>query len=979
MNSKSITVRLLWKQYRLQRAFWISIGLLGILLQLLGAIVRYSTGEQLYWLFSVALGIPAFYALGCGATMFAGEHEALTFDFQHGLPVPAKRFFATNFFFGTMSTAALLVVMLISAVLFSSVPAWISHVSPAEMPEKMWPTLLGLWGVSILELFAWSILFSLLLKRPLVAAMLGVGVASIAAQLASGYTGFSIDPYVQAFPIRLTIAAAVLLLDVFLGFRWFRGYTLFRRSSRPATAVAIGFAPDETKKNFRFFHTTIRLAWQQLRESVWMWLAIAIFSLFIMYFYFYYLKFDLQIWDGARSVLLIFLIAAISLLGIYVFYPDQHGRLYRFSAERGMPAGRFWIGRQITGLAFLGFLGILLYLILVLPLNLQHYMFFTPTWQYRNLVYSGQLFAIAYYSTNDFLLLMYHLLLIYSIGQCMAMFIRSGILAAVAAIFVSALFVLWTSLMIFWHVPLYWSVLPWPILFLAASRLRTSDWLLERRQLHTWLRPASMLVPMAALVVAMPLYRVYSVPDVDPGFSVEEFWQSRKATPAALETVAMYEKAYNILEEYERSLPPPVIEPRQEDEPTEKPPVPWQPVKPLTEKELAEIKAVRPALEMAMEASKRPECDFYADFPHRGMYSQNTSSHAEWLIRPMIFQARQFQSEGKLDDALDYYLAALRMKKQLDFRNPYSSWYGGESSSVYECLPGWAAAPGQTPDRIARALKELQKLPPSIDAISYAIEGNCLSDRGILLDDPKFIDSVESDINSRSNQHYKEQISQFELWKRFLPWERYRALRMLKEITRSNLQQVASVAHKLENNERVGIREDYYYYNNREPDFALIHAINLPRIQQNTWGLHHEIDSFVCNVTIYRAAQIALALEAWKLENGKYPAKLNDLVGKYFEELPIDPISGKSFRYFPEGVPEQLKEIAVWNRYGYTTPKIYLEANTPFLWSPGENLCDQGTDEPPLVRYSLCRYHTGNSDLHGEEDIWRRGFVFPLP
>jgi hypothetical protein len=741
--------------------------------------------------------------------------------------------------------------------------------------------------------------------------------------------------------------------------------------------LAIGLPAEKPKKNrFRFFRTTMRLSWQQMRESVWMWLAISLFSMFIMYFYFSYLKFDLQIWDGARSVLLIFLTAAISLLGIYVFYPDQHGRNFRFSAERGMPAGRFWIGRQMMGLAFVGLLGVGIYLILVLPLNLQHYIFFTPTWQYRDLIYRGQPFAVAYFSISDFLLLMYHLVLIYSIGQCMAMFIRSGILAAVAAIYLSAMFVLWTNLMIFWRVPLYWSVLPWPILFLAASRLRTSAWLLERRQLHTWFWPGTMLVPMAAIVLAMPLYRVYSVPVVDPGFSVEEFWQSRKATPAALETVAMYEKATDIVEQYERSLPPPVIEPRQEGEPTETPLETWQPVKPLSLDEQAEIKAVRPALEIVMEASKRPECDFYADFPYLG--GRNPASRAWWLMRPMIFQARQFQSEGKLDEALDYYLAALRMKKQLNFRNPYGSWDSGEVSWVYESLPGWAAAPGQTPERIASALKELQKLPPRIDVISYGIEGSYLFDRGILLDERKFIDSANSDLNSRSNQKYQAQVSQFELWKRFLPWERYRALRMLNEFTRSKLQYVESVAGTLENDRGVGIRE-YYYNDDREPDFVLLHAIYLsPRIQQNTWGIRHAIDSFVSGVTLYRATQIALALGAWKLENGKYPPTLDALVGKYFEKLPVDPINGMPLRYFPEGVPDRLKEIAVWNRYGYSNPRIYLEAKTPFLWSPGENIYDRGTDEPPLKRYSIYRYRS-SEQLNGEDDIWRRGFVFPLP
>ena len=74
--------------------------------------------DQLYWLFGVAMGMPAFYALGCGATMFAGEHETGTFDFQRGMPVSAKRFFWSNILFGALSTAAMIAVLFVAALCF---------------------------------------------------------------------------------------------------------------------------------------------------------------------------------------------------------------------------------------------------------------------------------------------------------------------------------------------------------------------------------------------------------------------------------------------------------------------------------------------------------------------------------------------------------------------------------------------------------------------------------------------------------------------------------------------------------------------------------------------------------------------------------------------------------------------------------------------------------------------------------------------
>ena len=49
---------------------------------------------------------PALYALGCGATLFAGEHEAETYEFQRSLPRRVQAVFVGKIFFAIASTAA---------------------------------------------------------------------------------------------------------------------------------------------------------------------------------------------------------------------------------------------------------------------------------------------------------------------------------------------------------------------------------------------------------------------------------------------------------------------------------------------------------------------------------------------------------------------------------------------------------------------------------------------------------------------------------------------------------------------------------------------------------------------------------------------------------------------------------------------------------------------------------------------------------
>jgi len=54
----------------------------------------------------------------------------------------------------------------------------------------------------------------------------------------------------------------------------------------------------------------------------------------------------------------------------------------------------------------------------------------------------------------------------------------------------------------------------------------------------------------------------------------------------------------------------------------------------------------------------------------------------------------------------------------------------------------------------------------------------------------------------------------------------------------------------------------------------------------------------VVNVeTRLRQARIAVALERYRLANGEYPERLNDLVPSYFSELPLDVCGGENYRY----------------------------------------------------------------------------------
>ncbi len=51
------------------------------------------------------------------------------------------------------------------------------------------------------------------------------------------------------------------------------------------------------------------------------------------------------------------------------------------------------------------------------------------------------------------------------------------------------------------------------------------------------------------------------------------------------------------------------------------------------------------------------------------------------------------------------------------------------------------------------------------------------------------------------------------------------------------------------------------------------------------------------NISILRAAQAALAVQRYRLKNGKLPDSLSNLVPEFLEAVPLDPFDGKELRY----------------------------------------------------------------------------------
>jgi len=133
-------------------------------------------------------------------------------------------------------------------------------------------------------------------------------------------------------------------------------------------------------------------------------------------------------------------------------------------------------------------------------------------------------------------------------------------------------------------------------------------------------------------------------------------------------------------------------------------------------------------------------------------------------------------------------------------------------------------------------------------------------------------------------------------------------------------------------------------------------------------------------VTLQRGTRLVLALQAYRLEHGSLPHSLDVLVGDYFEQLPVDPYTGESFGYYPNGLAV---ETEVYPDSVAVEPVETLPAGTPFVWSaaghqPGQY---QFVRDPnhPLAQQARAEYFSRPKHYRYEEGVWPIGWPFPIP
>jgi hypothetical protein len=964
----SIFWRLVWKEYRLQRPLWIAMAVLMVLVQLLVLALVTSPHDKLTSLYMIAVALPGFFALGCGATLFAGEREAGTFHWQRSLPV-----WSLSVFWAKIGTA------IVGIAILWGLGIWLATtLQNPEGIETTWAwrgTTWAIFGVFGMEMFVWAVLFSLLSKRVLLAAILGVAAASIACHATAGGFGHQIttDTYRDAWQTRIVVSVVVLLIDFLIAAFWFcekqQKQPRSALSSLSETPAVSGFSA--RFQGPRWLAMLGRLVWQHWRQSRRLAICILVLLIPMMAIMTVGLTkifscpvalFDLGLGRASsgdeRLLHLMFLmqaglvVAMPPLLGVVTFLADQRGNSYRFFADRGVSPRLVWLSRQLVtfGLPML-----VAFVLLLAALALVAIFFQRP----ENLVgvrWPGA--AEAALGVGVFcraiLAAFGYVILGIAAGQFCSMCFRSPILAGLFSLIISVVLAGWSLLMLVWQVNWYWSILPIPLALLLATRLRAADWLAERNGLRAWLRPGlTLLASATTLLIVVPLYRVHQIPLVDPGFSPSELARPLEAEDQT--TLAMYDEACRTLQWV--SGHDVLQNGRQFTAPTD-PEIKW-------------VSENSKAIQAGLEASRRPIGNL------AGCFRLPSKWHLAEVARLLLCSAVVNQDKGKLDVALEQYLGAARIAVLIRRCYPISILQFSQDdyrmsrieNQVYEQLPGWAARPGQTPERILAAVKQLEQITAGFSP-SDPLKLAYLQVRQFLSGDLNIANQVDGPSGGVPPWTV--------LWMQ-LPWERQRALRLLNRSVRGELDYLAFIEGRLQKGE--GVAEYLPHRTRYQPEFrstpySLTRTVHIPPVFFDPrTSTERIVADHVSIVTARRGVQLVLALEAWKLKHGSLPKKLEELVGHGLERLPIDPYAGTPFLYRPAGLPIPLP----WSLSGT------VFANVPFVWASGADLrrTNLPHDSDSVYGYEVFSElsFSGNPYYRprSQYEIWQSGWPFPIP
>lgn len=864
-------VRLIWKEYRALRGLWLALAVFGLACDALIFFLVNNPRERLAGCFGFAGALPAGFALGAGAMLFALEREEATYDLLRCLPVTSMRLFASKVL--TALAGSLLLALLLAAVALGDVrQIAIRPIVDRDIFSGAFDLVL-VYALMVVQGIGWSVFFSLQSARPLLAALLGALGAVTCISLVHFATeglGFAkLHGTYDAPALHLLATLAVWSVNVWLGSRWLHGRRKFAQLRRT---------------DIDPLRTYQRLLWQEWRGTYRLLIAIVVLGVVV----------PIVFWPAfiATTVL------GVSLLGACTFLADQEARQFRFFAERGVSPRRLWLSRQVFwGSAVLALAAILL----IAQRLFVHFALGAAPSEVRRLWQSmGWVF--------DLPNLVIWVALAFAAGQACSMFFQSGVLAAALGVLLACLFAGWMTAMHTLDVGLWWSAAPLAIALFVATWLRSNGWLLERHTWRAWVLALFLpLMTIATLLVSVPAYRVFEVPE--PVTSIEISSPPLPSAAAAFAATRLEGLCMSLHFPHTDLLRP--LGHIGDAEPDADQMV-W----------LEKNEDAMKELIVAIDELPRDATIASGDY-HR--------LELRWDgLGAMILRYGQLaERDGKVDEAWRLYQSVFKLAAFVRCENGMIGEATGDNlvTAAAMQLTRWGAHKDQTVAHLRTAIAALKQSE---------------------IDDPPLVDVVSNDyrdyvrITDRLLANPETADPQAAFLSKWAPWEVTRLRRLFRYTASLNLLDARVADAELAGRASLPVRRGHQDY-----------SATAARLWRSTMiGPLFETEALVrlrCSAVCHRrAAELGLGAQAWRVEHGALPKSLEQLKGVYFDDLPLDPYTGGNFTWFPWGVSERVR----FNK------GEAISAGTPFLYSIGldgnwfpeeqglEDLRRRSADEP---------------------------------
>ncbi|MDZ4781732.1 MAG: ABC transporter permease [Planctomycetia bacterium] len=746
-----------WKEYRLLRSLWLTFFALAMLLQvtaLMSVSRSYASSREFVTvLFALTVWLPAFYALGCGATMFAAEKDDGTYEWLRVLPIDGLRVFAGKLLFAVPSTGLLFLAVVLITRSFGR------GVMP---PDEITRQLCGAWGVAALEALAWGALISLISRRPLLSAVIAAAVGSTVTHMivASFVDKFwTLEAYTSALPARLVIVAVVFAVDLILARGWLANPRPARVRSQPIQNVVRRSSTTGLGPRWR---RILRLCWQDWRQSrraVAGYCVVAVIAGFVVG---RFLIFGLSVGSAAMLAAASLSAFLCTLVGATTFRGDHEDSHYRFLAEHAISPRDVWWAREL----FWGTVALICGLACILAVFAWNTSLGTHSYARSQILESA---------IPDSLLeaMFCYLALPFIAGQFASLLLRSPLLPATAGIALAGALMAWAMLMAQLSIAWWWTVLPLAVALLIATRMRLSDWLTYRDGWRKWLRIAgTVLVPIALVAAGVIWFRVHEIPAVVNGvaltgdpFDLADY--DRMATEEENKTALLYVEAWNSYHDYALDAPPAVVIPTAAYAPNAR-------VLAAERRGILELNAE--PLQWMLSATQRADCVLRRPSSASLIDMPGVAKEANKLAGLLIVAGQLAEHDGKLDEALDYYLRARRFAQHI-------ARFGNHSQCLQAALVDnlatnaivtWADRPGQSNELLERALEAVRS-KRMVDLLADAPKTEYLMTR-------RAIESGSFDMPASISPRVDAVRIASAGASRF-PWERARQLRLLRLAT----------------------------------------------------------------------------------------------------------------------------------------------------------------------------------------------------